>query len=186
MKYEKIDVINVVNYWLNNEKPFNASIDLNEPMCWGCNQIWNGTYDRIRGDYRKAWNRAPLQVCHVVPKSLGGTNEPSNLVLMCKECHDLAPNTVIPEIMFTWMSKQSSFKRYLSKIKTAMEDFGILEEEFEHLISLSKDAEFLEWVADKAGQHWPQSGYSGLGQKMTFSTYVGLLKWYSDNRVDAL
>jgi 5-methylcytosine-specific restriction endonuclease McrA len=186
VKFESIDVITVLEYWLNKDKPFGIIIETNAPTCWGCGQTWNGAYDVVTGDHKKAWNKAPLQVCHVIPKSLGGSNDPSNLVLMCKECHDLAPNTVIPEIMFTWMSRQSHLKRYLAKIKIALKDFDISEAEFEQLTLLSKKSEFNNWASGKAGQHWPQSGFSGFGHKMTFSTYVGLLKWYSDNVANAL
>ena len=100
MTRKKVNASEVVAYWVNKKNSFRKFIDLNEPTCWACGQGWEGRYDIITADFSKAWSKSPLQVCHVIPKSMGGNEKPSNLVLMCKECHDLAPNTTIPEIMY--------------------------------------------------------------------------------------
>ncbi|WP_420646044.1 HNH endonuclease [Vibrio parahaemolyticus] len=91
MKREVIDIGEVVEYWRDKPNSFGALIDINEPTCWSCGQPWEGRHDVLRGSYLRGWRKAPLQICHVIPKSLGGDEHPSNLVLMCKECHDLAP-----------------------------------------------------------------------------------------------
>lgn len=89
--------------------------DLGEPVCWACQRYYR-EYDYC--NYPKAdkkgddglfanWNRVVgLDRCHIVPKSRGGTNEPSNLVLMCHTCHREAPDTVFPEYLFTWMNNR--------------------------------------------------------------------------------
>ncbi len=182
MNRKLIDIIEVVDYWASEENSFSMYIDVNEPTCWACGQGWEGRHDVIRGSYKRGWRKAPLQICHIVPKSLGGEDHPKNLVLMCKECHDLAPNTTIPEIMFQWMAKQSYLKRLMAKVELTLSEFDISHSEFEELTKLSSNSAFKEWSLKHSGIHWPQSGYSGLGTKMTVSTYVGLLKHYSDSK----
>ncbi|WP_182037412.1 HNH endonuclease [Vibrio diabolicus] len=179
MKREVIDIGEVVEYWRDKPNSFGALIDINEPTCWSCGQPWEGRHDVLRGSYLRGWRKAPLQICHVIPKSLGGDEHPSNLVLMCKECHDLAPNTSFPEIMYKWMAKQSYFKRLMAKLELALSDFEIKDDEFQKLTDISQTPEFKNWARKHCGLHWPQSGYSGLGTKMTLSTYVGLMKHYS-------
>lgn len=44
-----------------------------------------------------------LERCHIIPDSLGGKDEPSNLVLLCKRCHAEGPNVTDPEIMWDWI-----------------------------------------------------------------------------------
>lgn len=44
-----------------------------------------------------------LERCHIVPESLGGKDEPSNLVLLCHRCHLDNPNITDPEIMWDWL-----------------------------------------------------------------------------------
>lgn len=56
-----------------------------EKLCWRCAQGRN------------------LQRCHIVPDSLGGLDEPSNLVLLCAQCHAEAPNVDDPSFMWTWL-----------------------------------------------------------------------------------
>lgn len=44
-----------------------------------------------------------MQRCHIIPESLGGKDEPSNLVLLCHKCHLDNPNVADPEIMWDWI-----------------------------------------------------------------------------------
>ena len=44
-----------------------------------------------------------LQRCHIIPYALGGKDEASNLVLLCKRCHADGPNVEDPEIMWNWI-----------------------------------------------------------------------------------
>ena len=63
------------------------SVDFKEAheRCWAC------------GLKRK------LQLCHIIPASLGGEKVPGNLVLMCKHCHRLAPNVDNPDAMWDYL-----------------------------------------------------------------------------------
>lgn len=49
-----------------------------------------------------------LQRCHIVAKSIGGEPDPSNIVPLCRYCHDLMPDTPDPEFFWIWIGKQQN------------------------------------------------------------------------------
>lgn len=57
--------------------------------CWAC------------GDQK------PLQKCHLTPKALGGADDLSNTIPLCRRCHDLAPDVLDPQVMLDWVAEQS-------------------------------------------------------------------------------
>ncbi|MCM3711484.1 HNH endonuclease [Sporosarcina luteola] len=82
----------IVNYWFSIVDESDLSVDASEAQerCWRCGC------------------EARLERCHIVPKSLGGTNSPENLVLLCKRCHNENPNITDPEIMWDWIRAYST------------------------------------------------------------------------------
>ena len=68
-------------------------IDFGEPCCWACG-TWRESWT--------AWRDAALERCHIVPHALGGTNEASNFLLLCKDCHLDSPDTPHREAMLRW------------------------------------------------------------------------------------
>src|SRR5262249_7160404 len=97
----------IFDHWKHRLPTVGILIDWGEPSCWACRFHYGTKYDIRRSDASwneilRGWDRIPLQRCHVVPPSLGGTDDVDNLFLMCRECHDLAPNTCIPAILFEW------------------------------------------------------------------------------------
>lgn len=84
----------IIDYWEQIEDECDLSIDWSEAheRCWRC------------GCERK------LQRCHIIPDSLGGKDEPSNLVLLCERCHIDAPNVESKTFMWDWIrSNGTSF-----------------------------------------------------------------------------
>jgi hypothetical protein len=77
----------IVAYWFSRVDESGLSVDASEAheRCWRC-----GCEKR-------------LERCHIIPESLGGKDEPSNLVLLCKRCHLDNPNIKHPEIMWDWI-----------------------------------------------------------------------------------
>lgn len=77
----------IVDYWFSRVNECGLSVDASEAheRCWRC------------GCEHK------LQRCHIIPESLGGKDEPSNLVLLCHKCHLDNPNVADPEIMWDWL-----------------------------------------------------------------------------------
>lgn len=77
----------IVDYWFSRVDECGLGVDAAEAheRCWRCGC------------------RRTLERCHIVPASLGGSAEPSNLVLLCRRCHLENPNVTDPEIMWDWI-----------------------------------------------------------------------------------
>jgi HNH endonuclease len=173
----------IFSHWKDRFRDVGIFIDWGEPSCWACNFHYGVKYDIKSSDASwskilDGWDRVPLQRCHIVPRSLGGTDEPSNLFLMCRECHDLAPNTALPEIFFEWVRAQSSCRRESAKIEEALRSFGVGSEQHNELLQLIESLEFKDWVDGKLGLHRPQSNYASVSCRLTPATMVGLAVHY--------
>lgn len=106
----------IFEYWMDwlDKKEF----DWGEPCCWACKRHFGAKFDlekpqSTREEIIKNWNSVPLQRCHIIPRQFGGEDTPSNLFLMCKSCHDKAPNTKSREIFLNWAEKK--FLHLISK-----------------------------------------------------------------------
>jgi len=77
----------IVDYWVKYQDECGLSVDWAEAKerCWRCGYETN------------------LQRCHIIPESLGGKDEPSNLVLLCSRCHIDAPNVESKTFMWDWI-----------------------------------------------------------------------------------
>jgi len=56
--------------------------------------------------HERCWrcgDKTKCQKCHIVPDSLGGKDEASNLVALCADCHDEAPNVTDSAAMWLWI-----------------------------------------------------------------------------------
>jgi hypothetical protein len=173
----------IFDYWKDRLDQLGFLIDWGEPACWACGFHYGTKYDVRRPDVGwdkilQCWNNIPLQRCHIIPRSLGGTDHASNLFLMCRECHDLAPNTNIPEIFFEWARRQNSDAREFSKILAAFESFGIDTAAVEDFLWVVVSDEFWSWMRGKFGLHRPQSKYAPISCRLTTATTVGLAVHY--------
>jgi len=117
----------IAEYWASQQiednplvEKINRSIswDWQEPSCWACGltpltAMRGQTADEI--DYREGeklftcWNRARfLEKCHIIPESRGGSSDPKNLLLLCKECHREAPDSINPMFMTSFVVNRGS------------------------------------------------------------------------------
>ena len=71
-----------------------AIIDWEEKRCMACGKYCGD------GGYTDTKH---IERCHIVPKALGGTFEPSNIVLLCKDCHKNSPDCIYPKYMLKWI-----------------------------------------------------------------------------------
>lgn len=83
----KTTIHEAVEYWSQYIDECDLSVDWSEAQshCWRCGCQRN------------------LERCHIIPDSLGGSDEPSNIVLLCKRYHAEGPNVSEPEIMWDWI-----------------------------------------------------------------------------------
>ena len=169
----------IFKYWKNRLEKLGFFVDWGEPGCWACGFHYNSKYDLRDSRARWAkvvakWEKIPLQRCHIVPRSLGGSNKASNLFLMCRECHDLSPNTASREVFFDWARTQCFWHREMAKMKAAMDSFEIEEAHLDELSDLMRSKKFRSWAAKRIGRHWPQSGYAPGSSRISYSTMIGL------------
>ena len=69
------------------------------------NYYWLGEFDYLE-DYPTCFicgKDKHLEICHLTPKELGGSDECDNLVLLCKRCHSKAPNIKYKEVMIKYI-----------------------------------------------------------------------------------
>ncbi len=164
----------VLDFW--REWLEKSGVDLLEPQCWCClrplrktpsfkrlGKIANPSWTEIRS----AWNDCTeLDRCHIVPQSLGGTDEPENIFLMCKRCHDSAPDTTSKELFLCWVSVQEEswaqeFVEKWNQIKKACRDFGLDEDDedlLDELTKLVRSREFMAWARKNVGIHFGPYG----------------------------
>jgi ribosomal protein L37E len=77
----------IVDYWVSHQDECGLAVDWAEAheRCWRCGY------------------KSSLERCHIIPHSLGGSEEPENLVLLCRRCHREAPNVADSRFMWIWL-----------------------------------------------------------------------------------
>lgn len=99
-------VLEIATYWAGRKLPgtdYVPCIDAGEPNCFACS-AW-GRYDAQAWGREHTWERGvTLERAHVVPRSLGGSDEPENIVLLCYDCHLAAPDTAEAQYMWRWLA----------------------------------------------------------------------------------
>ncbi|MGW7053149.1 HNH endonuclease [Streptomyces sp. NPDC054887] len=133
--------------------------DLGEPCCFACgwySERWD------KGSARINWERATLERAHIVPSSLGGSDEADNLILLCSPCHKESPDWPDPREMARWLAKRPArsskeFEDLDSWIAAAAEvpEFLELLTTLEPGQASSERIVALLWEAGRrAGLHW--------------------------------
>jgi HNH endonuclease len=180
----------IFEYWKDKLGELQRSIDWGEPSCWACGFHYDGKYDIKRRNptwenILNCWDRIPLQRCHIIPRALGGPDTVDNLFLLCRECHDAAPNTNAPDIFFAWVNAQDYYVRELAKMVTAFNAFGVTEEDYPELEVIFRSEEFRKWNQGRLSLHRPQSNYAARSSRLTPSTYIGLALLYKKEMAEA-
>ena len=117
-------------------------IDLGEPSCMAC------------GSIRKKWR--DLERAHLVPKALGGTDVPENIVLLCNRCHHDAPDYVDPSFMIEWIKARPANPFGLNfgvrELARAFEDIGA---DIQSMTDIPWDP-FRKFIKDRVNTHGAQ------------------------------
>lgn len=109
-------------WWFEHQdrdaRPF--VLDLGEPACFACRWYPDGCEVSDTVTLKAAWAlRAKLDRAHLKPHSLGGDNDPSNIVLLCKTCHREAPDWDEPAEMLAWVQRRAHWSRLAEDKLTA-------------------------------------------------------------------
>ncbi len=142
--------------WLNKR-----GFDWGEPCCWACNHHFDAKYDlnkpsAKREDIIKNWDRVPLQRCHIIARQFGGEDIPDNLFLMCKSCHDRAPNTKSREAFFDWVERQDYTALVQEDIMRELRNFDLLDR-IDDVNEMLADKELMKGFFSNSGFHMNQA-----------------------------
>ena len=150
----------VAKYWAGIGR-----IAIDEPACFACGMI------------RRKWGEY-LQRAHVVPRALGGTDSPQNIVLLCDRCHRESPDCTNPRHMHSWIDSRSQALMELTfgttELLRALADLGCSD------IANERD----DWSGFSAWLLGPgRNKFNTHGARITASTLAAMLIEYH-NRVD--
>lgn len=173
----------IVEHWLDWLDK--NALDWGEPTCWACKRFWGVKYDVERNDMQlsemvKCWDKVnQLERCHIIPRQFGGSDTVDNLFLMCRECHDKAPNTKSRELFLRWAKQQCWVSNMLLMIESEMKTFG-LENKVDEILEITKDPfqnDFQE-IKDNLGLHFNKRH----GNKLNISTFMAAVASYIQNQ----
>jgi hypothetical protein len=156
--------MSIVKYWAGRD----FDVDLNVPACFACH--WESP--------RKHWNWGWFERAHIIPDCLGGSEEPSNLVLLCKRCHREAPNCSDPSLMIQWMRDREWYWSWV--LRTAADQCRLSGLSGEEVLSINPDA-MAAWLKKRSKMF----GYHPVGawEIPPAAVQVGaLMKYYLQRR----
>lgn len=83
-----------------------------EIVCWACGIL---PYENADTDNNETlWNHDHLlNRAHILASSKGGEDSPSNLFLLCPNCHDEAPDTTNPKNFYAWVYYKRKFDNWM-------------------------------------------------------------------------
>lgn len=113
-----------------------------------------------------------LQQCHIVPRSMGGSDEPSNMVALCSRCHDEAPDVASPEMMWMWI--KSTCATFHGDIWPQRVFDGMRKQDIEYLASIGKEG-IDDLVREASGMVGIHCGQLGQGAYVKTSSWVAAL-----------
>jgi len=94
----------LVRHWLasSDRDTFAPMLeDATAPCCFACgwfSERWS------RPTQKASWERATLERAHIIPSSLGGSDDASNVILLCAPCHRDSPDWPDPSEMARWIA----------------------------------------------------------------------------------
>ena len=129
------------------------------------------------GKISSFWNRSTecwkcgvhsnLEAAHIIPKRLGGSNKPENLVILCTRCHEYAPDVLDKEYMWEWIKHDGlTIDDAIEKIMKYCNN-NMKSKEYKHFTKIMSSKEYLEWGIKNTGQH----GVKPLGISKTITTH---------------
>jgi hypothetical protein len=153
----------LVDYWELKKYEGDMGTDWDEAhkRCWRCG------HDSSR-----------LERCHIIPKSLGGSNKPENLVLLCNPCHKEAPDVTNKDSMWDWIKRTKSFCYEAYETKRIIQEFkNIFGEDELHRTIKKLDKHGVDNI-DLSGMEMDMGIHGG---ELKYSTRCYALKNYADS-----
>lgn len=184
--------------------------DWAEPECWACGRRCVGAKKELEhaeycklpdGDFNfeRMWSYKDItsgfERAHIIPEALGGSGEdPSNLFLLCPNCHALSPDTMNPENFFRWVYRRRHEyengvkvpRLYMEMIAEEINLRGLNAEEIINEVNIkfdnTKPDELWSYLKENVGFHASKVAESSL--VCGFADWL-ILKWRQKNEKSA-
>lgn len=132
-----------------------------EIFCWAC-QI----PPYAQGEHRKLsalWNSdGLLQRAHILASSKGGENLPSNMFLLCPQCHAESPDTTNPRNFFAWVYYKRTHENFAMTMQKdfikAAEILNVDMRELETQLPTVQTAEELSYLREEMAHRCAMHG----------------------------
>ena len=132
-----------------------------EIVCWACGILPYKTADTEK--IETLWNRDHLlNRAHILAHSKGGEDAPSNLFLLCPNCHAESPDTTNPKNFYAWVYYRRRYENWTQIYERELEKAANIkkidvEELMNRCCSLSMDIDTIEkmrmQMAEKCALH---------------------------------
>jgi len=159
----KTSAKDIVGYWSSRIDECDIGVDWAEALerCWRCSA------------------KTILHRAHIVPHSLGGLDEPSNMVLLCNRCHGEAPNVRDSDFLWVWLKSDSAIYYDTFWILKGVGEYKRIygKNPFEGFCGNADSVEIktaIEFVCSKASRHFGQ-------QNMNPSTCAWIIREIEKN-----
>ena len=158
-------------YWMQRIDESDMGCDWSDALerCWRCS--------------RQTKRAKAMQRCHIVPRSIGGEDIPSNYVMLCRWCHDAAPN--VPDAAYMWQWIRETHEQFYDQHETSR--WWNVARRIEIDVLLVDWLEALRLLR-LCGRHLPQEN----GYTLTEATIEWILRnagtkeWTEQQAIDAL
>jgi len=130
----------IVEWGMANINECGYGVDASEmsSRCWRCG------YERV------------TERCHVIRKSLGGPDIPSNYRLLCNDCHHEAPNVNDPNAMDNWIRETHvPFYDTFWKLRKLADD--VMNDVTWHFGHTGLNESTKKWVKKEISKRWEES-----------------------------
>lgn len=167
---------NIAQHWTNS--PDRARFaprlyDLGEPCCFACgwySEHWDKTTARA------SWERAKLERAHIVPSSLGGSDELDNLLLLCAPCHEESPDWPDPREMGRWIAaRPDRSSQELEMVDVFLRAVEEVPEFVELVKAVAPEVGSDEWLHNLLRASAKRAGIHG-GKGLSPGTQVAILR----------
>lgn len=96
-----------------------------EIVCWGCGIFPYSTSKSKRIEV--LWNQDHLlDRAHILAQSKGGEDIPSNLFLLCPNCHEESPDTTSPKNFYAWVYYKRKHDNWAQVYRRELEKAAIM------------------------------------------------------------
>jgi hypothetical protein len=111
----------IIRYWRAQGAPIGVGWDKAADHCWRCGKrlIWGTREGHTEDD---AWRHR----AHIVPRCLGGSDDASNIIILCRQCHVLAPDVADPGFMWEWLQTPGASDPQMAMMREAYVEYETL------------------------------------------------------------